>query len=85
MKEMTPQEKRLKTIKLKYGSMKAMLAKRDVGDLILGGYNGGIKRGNKGTATWPEGKLTALVESRRRDERGRFLPKDTTKDTQGQG
>lgn len=73
---MTPQEKRMQTIKQRYGSMKAMLAKRDVGDLILGGYNGGIKRGIKGTAAWPEGKLDALVKSRRRDGRGRFLSKE---------
>lgn len=76
--ELTPQEKRLLTINERYGSVSNMLKKRDVRDLILGGYNGGIKRGRKGTAAWPEGKLDALVKSRTRDGKGRFLPKDAT-------
>lgn len=73
---MTPAEKRKRTILKRYGSYKKMLEKRDVRDLILGGYNGGIKRGKKGTATWEPGKNSDLAKARQRDSKGRFLPKD---------
>jgi hypothetical protein len=71
--EMTTAEKRLYTINRKYGSMKKMLAKRDVSNLILGGYNGGIKKGRKGTATWDEKKIKDLAARRKRDSCGRFV------------
>lgn len=72
---MTPAQKRHQTVKKKYGSYSRMLReKRDVSNLILGGYNGGIKRGRKGTATWEKEKLQAMVQARERDSRGRFLP-----------
>ena len=64
--EMTTAEKRLYTINRKYGSMKKMLAKRDVSNLILGGYNGG-------TATWDEKKIKDLAARRKRDSCGRFV------------
>lgn len=72
---MTPQEKRKQTIIARYGSFKNMLKKRDVRDLILGGYNGGIQRGEKGFATWEKDKLSQFAKKRERDSRGRFLPK----------
>jgi len=71
---MTPQEKRLKTIKERYGSVSQMLAKRDVRDLILGGYNGGIKQTSKGFSKWEEGQLSEYAKRRSRDKSGRFLP-----------
>lgn len=71
---LTPQQKRLRTIRERYGSVKQMLAKRDVRDLILGGYNGGIKQAKKGYATWEKDKLKAFVKTRRRDSSGKFLP-----------
>jgi hypothetical protein len=72
---MTPQEKRKETIKKRYGSVSAMLKNRDVRDLILGGYNGGIQKGEKGFATWKEGELSRFAKKRERDSKGRFLPK----------
>lgn len=50
---------------------------RDVRDLILAGYNGGIKKGRKGFATWESKKLSRFVSRRTRDSKGRFLPKET--------
>lgn len=72
---LTPQQKRLNTIKERYGSVSQMLSKRDVRDLILGGYNGGIKRTEKGFAKWEEGELSKYAKKRGRDSKGRFLPK----------
>lgn len=72
---MTPQEKRLKTINERYGSVKQMLKSRDVRDLILGGYNGGIRKTRKGFAKWEEGELSEYAQKRERDKQGRFLPK----------
>lgn len=82
---MTPAEKRLKTINKKYGSVSQMLAKRDVRDLILGGYNGGIQTGRKGYATWDKEELKSFVETRERDSKGRFIAKTEvhTKGTSG--
>lgn len=73
---MTPQEKRKRTILKRYGSFSNALKGRDVRDLILGGYNGGITKGKKGFATWEEGKLSRYAKRRERDKSGRFLPKD---------
>lgn len=73
---LTPQQKRLKTINERYGSVKRMLSNRDVRDLILGGYNGGIKRTQKGFAKWDEGELSEFAKKRQRDSQGRFLPKE---------
>lgn len=74
---MNRQEKRKQTILKKYGSFSNMLASRDVRDLILGGYNGGIKRGiKKGFAVWEEGELSQYATKRARDSQGRFLPKE---------
>lgn len=70
---MTPQEKRKRTIIERYGSFSNMLKNRDVRDLILGGYNGGIKKTPKGFATWNEEELKAFVETRQRDSKGRFI------------
>lgn len=70
---MTPQEKRKQTILKRYGSFKNMLKHRDVRDLILGGYNGGIKKTQKGFATWDEGKLSEFASTRQRDSQGRFV------------
>lgn len=72
---MTPQEKRKRTIIKKYGSYKNMLKKRDTRDLILGGYNGGIVKTEKGFAKWGEGELKRYTKTRQRDAKGRFLPK----------
>lgn len=74
MEELTPQEKRLKTIEKRYGSVKQMLKKRDVRDLILGGYNGGIQKTEKGFAKWEDGELSRFAKKRERDSKGRFLP-----------
>jgi len=57
--KMTPQEKRKQTILKKYGSFSNMLKKRDTRDLILGGYNGGIAKTEKGFSKWEEGELKA--------------------------
>lgn len=76
---MNPHQKRLETIKNRYGSVRNMLRKRDVRDLILGGYSGGIKRTKKGFAKWEEGKLSEFASKRQRDSKGRFLPKEKTK------
>ena len=73
---MTPQEKRLKTINERYGSVKQMLKRRDVRDLILGGYNGGQARTAKGFSKWEDGELSKFAKKRQRDNRGRFLPKE---------
>lgn len=87
---MSPQEKRLKTIKERFGSVKNMLKKRDVRDLILGGYNGGLARTQKGFATWETEELKRYAQGRPRDSKGRFLPKEGEKpevrreDTQGE-
>lgn len=76
---MTRQEKRKQTIIKKYGSFSNMLASRDIRDLILGGYNGGIVRGvKKGFATWEDGELSEYAKKRTRDSKGRFLPKEPT-------
>ena len=72
---LTPQQKRLNTIKERYGSVSQMLSKRDVRDLILGGYNGGKTRTAKGFAKWGEGELSKYAQNRGRDSKGRFLPK----------
>lgn len=71
---MTPQEKRLNTIKQRYGSVSNMLKKRDVRDLILGGYNGGKRKTQKGFAKWEAGQLSEFAKARDRDSRGRFVP-----------
>ena len=71
---MSPSEKRKRTIIKRYGSYKNMLKKRDVGDLVLGGYNGGIKTNKaKGFGSKSKEELTQLAESRKRDSRGRFV------------
>ena len=85
---MTPAEKRLKTINERYGSVKQMLKRRDVRDLILGGYNGGIKHGQKGFAKWNEGELSEFASKRERDGNGRFVKAPPTgslhsQDTEG--
>lgn len=72
--DMTPQEKRLYTIKERYGSVRAMLSRRDVRDLILAGYNGGIQKTAKGFSTWEPEELSQFAKARRRDRKGRFLP-----------
>lgn len=69
---MNPQEKRKRTIIERYGSFKNMLAKRDRGDLVLGGINGGRRSGSKGFASWDKKKLSTYTKSRERDEKGRF-------------
>lgn len=71
---MTPQEKRLKTIEKRYGSVSNMLKKRDVRDLILGGINGGRTKTKKGFGTWDEEALKRFARKRERDAKGRFLP-----------
>lgn len=73
---MTPAEKRKATIIKRYGSYSNMLKRRDVRDLILGGYNGGKKKTRKGFATWEEEDLRRFTKRRQRDSRGRFIPKD---------
>lgn len=70
---MTPQEKRLKTIKERYGSVSNMLKSRDVRDLILGGYNGGTRKTQKGFAKWEDGELSEYAKKRQRDKSGRFV------------
>lgn len=70
---MTPQEKRRRTIIERYGSFSNMLKKRDVRDLILGGYNGGLAKTPKGFAKWQEGKLSRYAKKRHRDSKGRFV------------
>jgi len=72
----TPQEKRKQTILKKYGSFSNMLKKRDTRDLILGGYNGGIAKTEKGFSKWEEGELSKYASKRRRDSKGRFVAKD---------
>lgn len=69
---MTPQEKRKATIISKYGSFKNMLEKRDVRNLILGGYNGGLKKTKKGFAKWKDNELSEYASKRKRDRQGRF-------------
>lgn len=69
---MTPAQKRLRTVKKRYGSVSNMLKKRDVRDLILGGYNGGIQRVEKGFATWDKEKLKAHTAKRVRNSKGQF-------------
>ena len=66
---MTPQEKRKRTIINKYGSFKRMLAGRDRADLVLGGYNGGIQKAEKGFATWKDGQLSKFAKKRQRDNK----------------
>ncbi len=73
---MTPQEKRLETIKKRYGSVGNMLKRRDVRDLILGGINGGRTKTEKGFSKWEEGELSEFAKKRERDTKGRFLPKE---------
>lgn len=82
---MTPAEKRKRTIKQRYGSYKNMLKKRDVRDLILGGYNGGIQRVRKGFATWEEDKLKDFTTKKSRGKDGRFTKtgEDVHKSTDG--
>jgi hypothetical protein len=77
---MTPQQKRLRTIRQRYGSVREMLKRRDVRDLILGGYNGGIKKGKKGFATWKEGELSRFARSRPRDSQGKFIAAEAPTD-----
>lgn len=74
---LTPQEKRIQTINERYGSVKQMLKHRDVRDLILGGYNGGIAKTEKGFSKWEEGELSEFAKKRERDGKGRFLSKET--------
>lgn len=69
---MTPQQKRKQTIIERYGSYKNMLQKRDVRDLVLGGYNGGTRKTQKGFSKWEEGELSEFAKKRRRDLKGRF-------------
>lgn len=76
---MTPQEKRKQTIIKRYGSFSNMLKKRDVRDLILGGYNGGIKKTDKGFSKWDKDELKRFTKKRERDSKGRFLPKTGAK------
>lgn len=78
MEELSPQQKRLETINKRYGSVSNMLKKRDVRDLILGGYNGGIKKTPKGFSKWDEEELKEFTAKRERDSKGRFLPKTET-------
>lgn len=73
---MDRQKRRKETIIEKYGSFKDMLKKRDVRDLILGGYNGGVAKTEKGFSKWEEGKLSEFASNRKRDSNGRFLPKE---------
>lgn len=73
---MTPQEKRKETIIKRYGSFSNMLKHRDVRDLILGGYNGGKQKGEKGFAKWEKDDLSRFAKARERDNKGRFLPKE---------
>lgn len=73
---MSPQEKRKRTIIKRYGSFKEMLKRRDVRDLILGGYNGGIRTGKKGFAKWEPGELSSYAKARQRDKSGRFVSKE---------
>lgn len=73
---LTPQEKRLKTIRERYGSVSEMLKRRDVRDLILGGINGGRAKTEKGFSKWGEGELSEFAKKRERDSKGRFLPKE---------
>lgn len=75
---MTPQEKRKQTIIERYGSFSNMLKHRDVRDLILGGYNGGIKKTPKGFAKWENGELSKYAKQRRRDSKGRFASEEET-------
>lgn len=72
---MTPADKRKQTIIERYGSVKQMLAKRDVRDLILGGINGGRAKTKKGFAKWQDGELSQFAKKRERDNQGRFIPK----------
>lgn len=78
MSELSPQEKRKQTILKRYGSFKNMLKHRDVRDLVLGGYNGGIRKTQKGFAKWEEGELSQYAKSRERDSKGRFISKEGT-------
>lgn len=71
--QLSPSDKRLQTILIKYGSVAESLKTRDVADLVLGGINGGRHKGNKGFKTWDEETLSAYAKSRERDERGRFV------------
>lgn len=82
---MTPQQKRNRTIIERYGSHKNMLAGRDVRDLILGGYNGGIKKTKKGFATWEPQKLRRFTEEKQRDSMGKFVAKTETTTDSAQG
>lgn len=74
--KLTPQQKRILTINKRYGSVKQMLKKRDVRDLILAGINGGRTKTDKGFGKWEDGKLSEFAKKRERDSKGRFLPKD---------
>lgn len=78
---MNPQEKRLKTIKERYGSMSNMLKRRDVSDLILGGFNGGIVRTAKGFSKWEKEELRKFTAKRQRDSKGRFISKKEETDS----
>lgn len=82
---MTPAEKRKRTIIERYGSYKKMLAKRDPSDLILGGYNGGLAKTEKGFSKWEEGKLSSFAKKRKRDANGRFLPKEVLQPDEHRG
>lgn len=72
---MTPQEKRKQTIIKRYGSFANAMKSRDVRDLILGGYNGGKAKTDKGFAKWQPGELSRYTKKRQRDSRGRFVSK----------
>lgn len=73
---LTPQEKRKATILKRYGSFSNAMKGRDVRDLILGGFNGGSAKTEKGFSKWEEGELSRYAKRRQRDKNGRFLPKD---------
>lgn len=78
---LSPSDKRLQTIIKKYGSIANSLKRRDVGDLVLGGYNGGKKTGNKGFSTWNPKELSEYASQRLRDSKGRFVREESTDDS----
>jgi len=58
-----------------------MLKNRDVRDLVLGGYNGGIRKTEKGFSKWKPGELSKYAKQRKRDSKGRFVAEETTENT----
>lgn len=72
--QLSRSDKRLQTMIKRYGSVAGAMKSRDVSDLVLGGYNGGIKKSkNKGFGSWDKEKITEFAKSRKRDSRGRFI------------